>query len=229
MIEVVDKNSEKCKIIIRRKNMLDNKGFDLWANNYDKSVVTSDNENTYPFAGYKKLMNTVLNILLNNKKPTVLDIGIGTGVICTELHKHGFYITGIDFSEEMIKISKEKMPSAKLIQYDFTKGLPEGISDEKFDYIISTYAMHHLNDADKIKFIEGLLEILNKDGSIVIGDVGFQTKKKLEECKMQHVDEWDDDEYYFVYDEIVDKISKEFKIQYNQISFCAGIIKIDKK
>ena len=33
--------------------MLDNKGFDLWADGYDKSVGLSDEENTYPFAGYR--------------------------------------------------------------------------------------------------------------------------------------------------------------------------------
>ena len=33
--------------------MLDNKGFDLWADGYDKSVGLSEEENTYPFAGYK--------------------------------------------------------------------------------------------------------------------------------------------------------------------------------
>ena len=34
--------------------MLDNKGFDLWANGYDESVSVSDEDNTYPFAGYIK-------------------------------------------------------------------------------------------------------------------------------------------------------------------------------
>ena len=35
--------------------MLDNKGFDLWADGYDKSVQLSDESNTYPFAGYKQV------------------------------------------------------------------------------------------------------------------------------------------------------------------------------
>lgn len=30
--------------------MLDNKGFDLWAEGYDKSVGLSDDDNSYPFA-----------------------------------------------------------------------------------------------------------------------------------------------------------------------------------
>ena len=36
--------------------MLNQNGFNLWADNYDKSVGLSDEENTYPFAGYKRLV-----------------------------------------------------------------------------------------------------------------------------------------------------------------------------
>lgn len=37
--------------------MLDEMGFDLWADGYDTSVGLSDEAGTYPFAGYKKLLN----------------------------------------------------------------------------------------------------------------------------------------------------------------------------
>ena len=33
--------------------MLDNKGFDLWADVYDKAVGLSEEANSYPFAEYK--------------------------------------------------------------------------------------------------------------------------------------------------------------------------------
>ena len=36
--------------------MLSQSGFDLWADGYDKSVGVSEEENSYPFAGY----NTIL-------------------------------------------------------------------------------------------------------------------------------------------------------------------------
>ena len=39
--------------------MLDNKGFDLWADRYDESVSVSDEDNTYPFAGYKKILGRI--------------------------------------------------------------------------------------------------------------------------------------------------------------------------
>ena len=36
--------------------MLNNRGFDLWADDYDKSVGLSDEGGTYPFAGYKDIL-----------------------------------------------------------------------------------------------------------------------------------------------------------------------------
>ena len=36
--------------------MLNEQGFDLWADGYDRSVGLSDEGNTYPFAGYKRCL-----------------------------------------------------------------------------------------------------------------------------------------------------------------------------
>ena len=207
--------------------MLDNNGFDLWADTYDESVDISDKNNIYPFAGYEKLINVVLKIILNNsKKSTVLDIGIGTGVLSYELNKNDYKITGIDFSEEMIKVSKEKMPLAKMLQYDFSKGLPDELNCEKYDYFISTYAFHHLDDNEKIILIKKLLEKLIKNGLLIIGDVGFHTRNQLNECKLLNKDGWDNDEFYIVYDEIKDNLESIYKIEFIKISICAVIITI---
>ena len=40
--------------------MLNNKGFDLWADGYDKTVGVSDEENSYPFAGYREILGRIL-------------------------------------------------------------------------------------------------------------------------------------------------------------------------
>ncbi|MCF6464825.1 hypothetical protein [Clostridium sp. Cult2] len=55
--------------------MLDNKGFDLWADDYDKSVQLSEEGNEYPFAGYKDVLGTIYNIVHRKEKAKVLDIG----------------------------------------------------------------------------------------------------------------------------------------------------------
>lgn len=49
----------------------------------------------------------------------------------------------------MIDIAKEKMPNGLFIQSDFNLGIPSELAHEKFDYIISSYAIHHLNNEKK--------------------------------------------------------------------------------
>ncbi|SUY45310.1 methyltransferase, type 12 [Clostridium putrefaciens] len=152
-----------------------------------------------------------------------MDIGFGTGILTKKLYDDGYEIYGIDFSERMIEIAKEKMPLAKLFQYDFSKGLPKELEDVKFDYIISTYAMHHLEDKDKIKFVNKLDKHLSNNGEIIIGDVAFETRELLEQCKIGSGDYWDDEEIYIVFDELKESFPKN-NITFIFISHCAGII-----
>jgi putative AdoMet-dependent methyltransferase len=207
--------------------MLDNKGFDLWADGYDKSVELSEENDEYPFAGYKDVLNTIYNIVHKRGKARILDVGFGTGILTKKLYDDGYEIYGIDFSQKMIEIAKEKMPLARLIKYDFSKGLPEEIKDSSFDYIISTYAMHHLEDEEKVKFIEKLENYLNKDGKIIIGDIVFETKKLLEECKVNYNEYWDDEEVYFVFEDLRKSLLNK-NISFTEISHCSGVIQISK-
>lgn len=206
--------------------MLDNKGFDLWAHGYDKSVQLSEENNEYPFAGYKDVLNTIYNLVHRKENAKVLDIGFGTGILTKKLYNDGYEIFGIDFSERMIEIAKDKMPSAKLVQYDFSKGLPKELLNEQFDYIISTYAIHHLEDEEKVNFINSLNDYLAGNGEIIIGDVAFKTRALLEQCK-SGTDKWDDDEVYIVYDELEKYFPKQ-EISFKAISHCAGIFQIEK-
>lgn len=207
--------------------MLNNKGFDLWADGYDKSVQLSEEDNEYPFAGYKDVLNTIYNIVHKKEKAKVLDIGFGTGVLTKKLYDDGYEVYGIDFSKRMLKIAKEKMLLAKLFQYDFSKGLPKALGNIQFDYIISTYAMHHLEDKEKINFINKLDKYLSNDGKIIIGDVAFETRKLLEQCKVKYDNYWDDEEIYFVFDELKEFFPKE-DISFTTVSHCAGIIQLGK-
>ena len=75
----------KTNTAIRRISMLDNKGFDLWADGYDKTVGVSDEENTYPFAGYKDVLGTIFKTIMEKPSAVVLDIGFGTGTLTTKL------------------------------------------------------------------------------------------------------------------------------------------------
>lgn len=163
--------------------MLDDKGFDLWAEGYDKSVGLSDEDNAYPFAGYKVIINKIYNEILALPSKKVLDIGFGTGTLTTKLYEKGMEIYGQDFSKEMLNHAQSKMPKANLYIKDISKGLDESLKDYKYDAIIATYSLHHLEDENKISFIKSLIPLLTDGGKIFIGDVAFETRKELEECR----------------------------------------------
>lgn len=205
--------------------MLDKYGFDLWADGYDQSVGLSDEEGTYPFAGYKQILNEIYSRILIRKAKSILDIGFGTGTLTTKLYEQGCDIWGQDFSERMIELAKAKMPKAKLYQGDFSQGLVEELKQNRYDAIIATYSLHHLSDAQKINFIKSIIPLLKNGGCIYIGDVAFDSRIELETQKALIGDEWDDEEVYFVVDEII-KFFPQMKFE--RFSFCAGLFSIKK-
>ncbi|TLS37051.1 class I SAM-dependent methyltransferase [Pseudalkalibacillus caeni] len=208
--------------------MLSKQGFDLWANEYDKTVQVSEENNVYPFAGYKKILNTIFNEVMQNEESQVLDIGFGTGVLTGKLYENNHTIHGIDFSAKMIEIAKSKMPQALLLEWDISKGVPEEIKENKYDAIISTYALHHLPDDEKVTFIKELQTILSEEGKIFIGDIAFQSRNKLEKCRRDNIDYWDEEEFYFVFDELKQALRNVGCCEFHPISHCGGVIVISK-
>ena len=205
--------------------MLDNKGFDVWAEEYDTSVKLSNEDNTYPFAGYNEIIYKIYKKVISKSNATVLDIGFGTGTLTQKLYQYGCDIYGQDFSLKMIELASNRMPNASLHQGDFTKGVVEQLKQRLYDFIIATYSIHHLKRDEKVKFLHELLSLLNKNGMILIGDVMFETQKELEKCREELLDKWDNDEFYCV----VSDLKKEFpNLQFERISFCSGIISLLK-
>lgn len=209
--------------------MLDSKGFNLWADGYDKSVNVSEENDEYPFAGYKGLLNYIYSQIREKNGASVLDVGFGTGILTTQLYTAGYKITGIDFSDSMIDIAKKKMPDAKLMNWDFSKGVPEDIKACRFDFIVSTYAIHHVTDKEKCRFIESLSSLLNPNGLILIGDVSFATRSELENCMRKNSRNWDKDEIYYVANEMIESLNDKYICNYEKVSHCSGILIIENR
>lgn len=205
--------------------MLDNKGFDLWADGYDLAVGLSDEENTYPFAGYKEILGSIFQTIMEKPGAVVLDVGFGTGTLTTKLFENGCTVYGQDFSKRMIELASEKMPGAHLYQGDFSQGLVEALQSRSYDFIVATYSLHHLTDDQKVRFLQSLLKRLNEDGKILIGDVAFRTRTDLEQCQREVGEEWDDEEIYFVIDEMRQSFPN---LIYQPVSYCAGILTLSR-
>ena len=163
----------------------------------------------------------IFQTILESESATVLDIGFGTGTLTTKLYERGCTIYGQDFSSKMLALASEKMPNARLYQGDFSKGLVEPLRNFRYDFIVATYSLHHLTDAQKRVFLSELRNHLKENGKIIIGDVAFETRKDLERCRLAAGDAWDDEEIYFV----VEELRRDFpQLSFTQMSDCAGIL-----
>ncbi|MGD6960507.1 class I SAM-dependent methyltransferase [Rossellomorea aquimaris] len=203
--------------------MLNKQGFNLWADDYDKTVQSSEENDSYPFAGYKTILNIIFNEVMQKQNSKVIDIGFGTGVLTSKLYDNGHQIDGVDFSDKMIDIAKTKMPKANLIEWDITNGLPPEFKEKKYDFIVSTYSLHHLSDEEKIMFLKQLISLLRENGKILIGDIAFENREKLELCQKDNIGHWDNDEFYLVYEEIKSVLIKVCNCDFYPISHCGGV------
>ncbi len=212
---------------IENHQLLDSRGFDKWSGTYDKSIDALSNG--YPFEGYYDTLSSIQRIVNNIKVKEVLDMGIGTGLLTKKLYDQDYFITGIDFSEKMIEKAREKMPDGRFYVSDFNDGLPPDIEKNTYDAIISSYALHHLNNSDKVALIYKLFQRLAYGGVLIIGDIAFENEQQLLTSKQMAGDDWDHQEFYFTANTLLEALKAvNICATYQQISSCAGLLKIIK-
>ena len=74
---------------------------------------------------------------------TVIDIGCGTGALCSVFSDMGHTVTGVDPAAKMLAVARQKNTErVRLIQADALKGLP--FADKSFDLAIASYVAHGL-------------------------------------------------------------------------------------
>ena len=114
---------------------------DDFASEYDKSVGSMH------WYGPEVLFGLMYEYL--EKGQSLLDIGIGTGMSARFFYQAGLQIYGVDGSEEMLKICKNKKISDGLEKLDLT--IPaEPFPGKKFDHIISNGVFHIIGDLEPV-------------------------------------------------------------------------------
>lgn len=71
----------------------------------------------------------------------VLDAGCGAGIPVSQMLSERFHVTGVDFSEAQIELTRKNVPNAEFLCEDMTK---LDFSDNTFDGICSYYAIIHI-------------------------------------------------------------------------------------
>lgn len=100
------------------------------------------------------------------KGARILDAGCGAGVpIAKFLVKHGFSVTGIDFSTGMLKLARQQVPEAEFLEGDMTQLT---FPDSSFEGIVSTYAIIHVPKEKHAIVYQNFYRVLKPGGILFL-------------------------------------------------------------
>ena len=116
---------------------------------------------------------------------TALDVGCGSGGrVINALTAHGYAVTGVDVSAEMIRLARKHHPDTTLVHADICQWQ----SDERFDVIVGWDSIFHVPLSEQRQVVTKLCELLNQGGVLIYtfgNAVGEST------------DTWRDDTFYY--------------------------------
>jgi ubiquinone/menaquinone biosynthesis C-methylase UbiE len=106
---------------------------------------------TYQTRYYRKVLEKAKPLCDLSRYESVIDVGCGTGALCSVLHSQGLKVTGVDSAARMLAVAAKKLSSTgvQLVQADAHQILP--FSDKSFDIAISSYTAHGMPKAERIK------------------------------------------------------------------------------
>jgi ubiquinone/menaquinone biosynthesis C-methylase UbiE len=128
-----------------------------YAYNYDKYSYSPKKSNQY---------NSFLNRNVNSNK-IVVDICCGTGVSISFLKDRSKKIYGIDASQDMLNICKNRFSEKNVFLITSTaNNIP--LADSSCDYVLIRMGLHHIKN--KLEVINEAYRLLKKNGSLLVMD-----------------------------------------------------------
>lgn len=146
--------------------------FDRWANGYDEAVRSGE---AFPFAGYDRVLDAVLQMAAPEPGMSVLDVGVGTGTLAGRFLSADCTVWGPDASKKMLAAARRKLPQIHFIQANL---LSDPLPDVPIEFarIVSAYVFHEFDLENKIRLVKNLMDrYLARDGWLVLGDISFST------------------------------------------------------
>lgn len=106
-------------------------------------------------------INSFINSVIPNGK--VLDLGCGSGYISKYMADKNLSPIGIDFSEKMIEIAKQKYPNIPFFNMDIAN-VDKTFEENTFDGLLAIYILYFIPKEQMDNVLEGLSKVL-KDGA----------------------------------------------------------------
>lgn len=171
---------EMYRIAEQSKSMRDER--DSWRDrwNYDELASTHDSRvesDSGEYTDYAQALELVVSWTSALPTEEGLDLGTGTGNLAGKFVRQGVRMAAVDQSQQMLKQCKAKFP-----QLDARIGnlLALPFTDAAFDFIVSSFALHHLSGAQTGLALEEMRRVLKPRGRICIADLLFRDERAKE-------------------------------------------------
>ncbi len=139
------------------------------SNDFFKHKAESYEQDNHRVANVETIASSILSRIDFKPDMDIMDFGSGTGLLLEQIAPFVRSITAVDISKSMNQQLNKKRTSLdcelEIIEMDLTKSN----LDRKFDGIISSMTLHHVDDLKTM--FDKLYSMLNKGGFIALADL----------------------------------------------------------
>jgi putative AdoMet-dependent methyltransferase len=174
---------------ILQSTHVDTFNHDPWAADYDADVR---NEHDPIRAGYSAVLDWVVTSAQIQATDTVVDLGMGTGNTAQRITQ-AKEVIGVDISAKMMALAQPKvahLPTVRFVNADLLGFFSQ---PRHFDVLVSTYAIHHLTEPEKVQLFNAIYRALARGGRAVFGDLMFADRSAEALLRQQYHDRHDSD------------------------------------
>ncbi|NEW07748.1 methyltransferase domain-containing protein [Paenibacillus sp. SYP-B3998] len=159
-----------------RRSWSDHWDFDAKASGFDSQLIDSSPPETNPVplttsippnAAYQAAQDKIAEFISPTTAEKGLDIGTGTGNLASKLQHLGATMFAIDQSKEMLKRTQSKYPQ---IELKLGNVLAIPFMDRQFDFVVSSFALHHLTEPQRELAWGEIIRVLKPEGRICLAD-----------------------------------------------------------
>ncbi len=156
--------AEGSRRLREQREWVDKWGFDQLASVHDQLVQ----EDSRKYKNYNEALELIVKLVSPLAGEKGLDIGTGTGNLAGRLSAEGVMMAGVDQSKEMLLACQRKFPEMET-KLGNLLALP--YLDGKFDFVVSSFALHHLTSDQIPLALQEMQRVLKPHGRICIADL----------------------------------------------------------
>ena len=125
--------------------------------------------------GLGKVVDAIVEAAAAKPGDEAVDLGCGTGQVALPLADAGATVTAVDVSRHMVDLLEEKAATRAPGRIRTVTSPIEHLRfpPDSMDLVVSSYALHHLRDADKQAVVRAAAGWLRPGGRLVVGDMMF--------------------------------------------------------